>query len=147
MQIILVGLNHKTAPVEIRESLAFDSDSAADALKSLKARYADCEFVLLSTCNRVELYSVIAADSDMSPTDLAKFLADRRGVPFDAFRKSLYVKRNEDSVRHLLTVTASLGIVSHLLETEVEGGFYTPSLLMGADYVTSLPGVSMKINT
>ena len=46
-----------------------------------------------------------------------------------------------------VTVTASLGIVEHLLKTEVEGGFYTPSLLMGADYVTTLPGVTLKINS
>jgi len=46
-----------------------------------------------------------------------------------------------------VTVTASLGIVEHLLETDVEGGFYTPSLLMGADYAASLPGVSFEINS
>ncbi len=46
-----------------------------------------------------------------------------------------------------VTVTASLGIVEHLLEHEVEGGFYTPSLLMGADYATRLPGVTMKLNS
>ena len=46
-----------------------------------------------------------------------------------------------------VTVTASLGIVEHLLENDVEGGFYTPSLLMGADYATQLPGVSMKVNS
>ena len=46
-----------------------------------------------------------------------------------------------------VTVMASLGIVKHLLEHDVEGGFYTPSLLMGADYATSLPGVSLNINT
>ena len=46
-----------------------------------------------------------------------------------------------------VTVTASLGIVEHLLENDVEGGFYTPSLLMGADYATSLPGVTVEINS
>lgn len=46
-----------------------------------------------------------------------------------------------------ITVTASLGIVEHLLENDVEGGFYTPSLLMGADYAASLPGVGIKINS
>ncbi len=46
-----------------------------------------------------------------------------------------------------LTVTASLGIVEYLLKSDVEGGFYTPSLLMGADYAASLPGVTIKINT
>jgi short subunit dehydrogenase-like uncharacterized protein len=45
-----------------------------------------------------------------------------------------------------VTVSASLGIVEHLLIHDVEGGFYTPSLLMGADYATALPGISMKIN-
>ena len=46
-----------------------------------------------------------------------------------------------------VTVTASLGIVKYLLENDVEGGFYTPSLLMGADFATSLPGVSLQINS
>lgn len=46
-----------------------------------------------------------------------------------------------------VTVSASLGIVNYLLESDVEGGFYTPSLLMGADYATSLPGVTMEINS
>ena len=46
-----------------------------------------------------------------------------------------------------VTVTASLGIVDYLLKHDVEGGFYTPSLLMGADYVTSLPGVVININS
>lgn len=46
-----------------------------------------------------------------------------------------------------VTVTASLGIVEYLLANDVEGGFYTPSLLMGADYATSLPGVAMQFNT
>ena len=46
-----------------------------------------------------------------------------------------------------VTVSASLGIVEHLLVSDVEGGFYTPSLLMGADYATSLPGVSLNINS
>jgi short subunit dehydrogenase-like uncharacterized protein len=46
-----------------------------------------------------------------------------------------------------VTVTASLGIVEHLLENDVEGGFYTPSLLMDSDYAASLPGVAVKINS
>jgi short subunit dehydrogenase-like uncharacterized protein len=46
-----------------------------------------------------------------------------------------------------VTVSASLGIVEHLLSNDVEGGFYTPSLLMGADYAASLPGVTFEINS
>lgn len=126
MQIILVGLNHKTAAVEIRERLAFDSDSTADAIKSLKTKFADCEFVLLSTCNRVELYAVVADETAVTPADLAKHLAQCRGVSYDDFHKSLYVKRNEDSVRHLLTVTASLDsmvIGENQITTQVKDSF------------------------
>ena len=46
-----------------------------------------------------------------------------------------------------VTVTASLGIVEYLMENDVEGGFYTPSLLMGADYAASLPGVTVEFNS
>ena len=65
MEIFVLGLNHKTAPVSVRERLAFDADAAAGALKALKARFTDAEFVLLSTCNRVELYC--ATDESGAP--------------------------------------------------------------------------------
>ena len=107
MHILLVGLNHKTAPVEVRERIAFDTEGTENMLGRLRERWGSCEFVLLSTCNRVELYCALDK-SDASPTELAKFLASQRDIDFDQMRKSLYVKRNEACVRHLLTVTSSL---------------------------------------
>ena len=84
MQILLAGLNHKTAPVEVRERIAFDSDSAAQALIHLKEKYPAGEFVILSTCNRVELYSALNRSSDPSPIELVKTLAEFRGIDFEA---------------------------------------------------------------
>ena len=56
MKIVVLGLNHKTAPIEIREKLAFDAAQTNKALRELKKRFAQAEFVLISTCNRVEIY-------------------------------------------------------------------------------------------
>jgi glutamyl-tRNA reductase len=108
MEIVLVGLNHKTASVDIRERVAFDETATLDALRQLKQRYRQAEFVLLSTCNRVELYS--AADQPDGPTteDLGVFLSDYHGIKYEDFKKYLYTSRNEESARHLLTVTSSL---------------------------------------
>lgn len=108
MEIFLVGLNHKTASVDIRERVAFDETATLDALRQLKQRYPQAEFVLLSTCNRVELYC--AADQPDGPTteDLGVFLSDYHGIKYEDFKKYLYTSRNEESVRHLLTVTSSL---------------------------------------
>ena len=108
MEIFLVGLNHKTASVDIRERVAFDETATLDALRQLKQRYPQAEFVLLSTCNRVELYC--AADQPDGPTteDLGVFLSDYHGIKYEDFKKYLYTSRNEESARHLLTVTSSL---------------------------------------
>jgi len=108
MYILLVGLNHKTAPVEVREKLAFDSEASVEALKELKQRYPDGEFVLLSTCNRVELYIAMDKSSEVSLTEMSECLAEIRGVDFNEFRQHLYIMRDQHAVRHLLTVTSSL---------------------------------------
>jgi len=108
MYILLIGLNHKSAPVEVREQLAFNRQGAAIALEKLKRAYPGGEFVLLSTCNRVELYAAIKKSSRILPSELAAFVAEIRGVEFDLFRKYFYVMRDQQVVRHLLTVTSSL---------------------------------------
>ncbi len=126
MYIMLVGLNHKSAPVEVREQLAFSSADAAVALESLKRKYPGGEFVLLSTCNRVELYVAMEKSSDVSPTDMAVSLAEMRGIDFGKLRKHLYVMRGEKVVRHLLTVTSSLDsmvIGENQISSQVREGF------------------------
>ena len=108
MYILAVGLNHKTAPIGVREKLAFDRDAAAKAVTELKRKYPVFEFVLLSTCNRVELYAAVSKDSEVRPTEIAASLVEIGGAKFESLRKHLYVMRDQHAVRHLLTVTASL---------------------------------------
>ncbi len=85
MEIVVVGLNHKTASVDIRERLAFDEEATVDALGQLKGRYPEGEFVLLSTCNRVELYCAAGQSAGPTVEDLAGFLSDFQGVAFEDF--------------------------------------------------------------
>ncbi len=108
MQIILVGINHKTAPVAVRERLACDKPLVCEALDRLKATYPLCEFVLLSTCNRVECYAVVDKDVGPNPEELAKWLTDFRGVGFGEIEAFLYIKTDEEVATHLFTVTAGL---------------------------------------
>lgn len=108
MKIVTAGLNHRTAPVEIREKLAFESGQCIDALKRLKNSYPLAEFVLLSTCNRIELYSVSQADGGVDLEQTADFLSEFHGIGRNDFVRSMYVHRNQDAVRHLLTVACGL---------------------------------------
>jgi glutamyl-tRNA reductase len=108
MQIVLVGINHKTAPVEIRERLACDAPLATDGLNLLAQRSPGSEFVLLSTCNRIECYAAVSKTEGPGALELARWLAEFRAVEFAAVEKYFYIKMNEEAVTHLLTVTASL---------------------------------------
>jgi len=108
MQIILIGVNHKTAPVEVRERLACDAGQVAEALGQLRKAYPDSEFALLSTCNRVECYAVVDKEAGPKATELTHWLADFRKVEFEDLGKHLYTKTNEDAVTHLFTVASSL---------------------------------------
>jgi glutamyl-tRNA reductase len=108
MKIVVLGLNHKTASVEVREKLAFDAEAASRALCELKKRFPQAEFVLLSTCNRVELYCAGKQCQGADPDRLAEFLSEFQHMELDGFRQFLYAYENEDAVRHLLTVASSL---------------------------------------
>ena len=108
MKIAVLGLNHKTAPVEIREKLAFDTAGTSEALCALKKLYPQAEYVLLSTCNRVELYCAGKHCQGADPDKLAEFLSEFHHFELDRFRSFLYIYENEDAVRHLLTVASSL---------------------------------------
>ncbi len=108
MKIVVIGLNHKTAPVEIRQKLAFDAGRTTAALRELKRMYPQAEFVLISTCNRVELYCISERAGGADANDLAKFISEFHNVELGKFRESLYAHRDGDAVRHLLTVASSL---------------------------------------
>ena len=103
MDIVVVGLNHKTASVDIRERLAFDEEATVDALGQLKERYPEGEFVLLSTCNRVELYCAAGQSAGLTTEDLAGFLSDFQGVASEDFQDSLYISHNGESSRNFVT--------------------------------------------
>ena len=103
MQLALVGLSHKTAPVEIRERLAFNSDALRSALTSLVGREEISEAIILSTCNRVE---VVAESQD--DRLIREFLCEFHRIPQDSVSKHLYSFRNAEVVRHVFRVAASL---------------------------------------
>jgi glutamyl-tRNA reductase len=107
MQIILVGINHKTAAIGIREQLAFDPAASVEALQALKTDNPSGEFVLLSTCNRVECYAAVPPGGP-DPEALVRRLAGFRKVEYEVIRPYLYIKLQEDAVRHLFTVASSL---------------------------------------
>jgi glutamyl-tRNA reductase len=108
MKIVVLGLNHKSAPIEIREKLAFDTTQTIKALEELKNRFHEAEFVLLSTCNRVELYCASTHSKEVVAEDLVEFLSEFHNIPAETFQELIYAYENEDSVRHLLTVASSL---------------------------------------
>lgn len=108
MKILVVGLNHKTAPVQVREKLAFDTEQSLAALRQLKSRFAGAEFVLLSTCNRVEVYSAGAGEAGVGAEVIGGFLSEFRGVGLDEFGDLIYVYEDEEAVKHLLTVVSGL---------------------------------------
>ncbi len=108
MKILVVGLNHKSAPIDVREKLAFDPEQVLRALRELKHRFGEAEFVLLSTCNRVELYCASKRVGGVDGETLAKFLSEFHDVRWEEFQEFLYIYEDEESIRHLLTVASSL---------------------------------------
>jgi len=108
MDITVLGLNHKTAPVSVRERLAFDGAAAAKALKALKARHPAAEFLILSTCNRVEIYWAAEEQGAPSTDAVTAFVAESRKIAAEEFSQYLYCRHAADAVTHLLTVGSSL---------------------------------------
>jgi glutamyl-tRNA reductase len=107
MNIRVLGLNHKTAPIEIREKVSFSVDKLDRALIELQSRRDIRENLILSTCNRTELYAVVD-DSSSVLDPLRSFLADFHGLDPRVFTPYLYEKRDRDAVTHLFEVVSSL---------------------------------------
>ena len=108
MSIVVLGLNHKSAPLEIRERMAFHAQEVPTALEQLHAIDPQGEFVLLSTCNRVELYYAGEQKADEIAGRLIEFHGRFHQIEPEVFRSALYLHENEDAVRHLLLVSAGL---------------------------------------
>ncbi|MDR4508146.1 MAG: glutamyl-tRNA reductase [Candidatus Brocadiaceae bacterium] len=107
MNIFVVGLNHKSAPVEIREKLAFNANTITSALSLLLQKHKKVEAVILSTCNRVEMY-ISSLDSTVGAEDIFSFLSEFHGIELESFTPYLYNYSDERAVNHLFFVTSSL---------------------------------------
>ena len=107
LDIVLLGLNHKTAPVALRECLAISKDETSVALKAFKELESIREVMLFSTCNRVEVLMIVQ-DKTNAVDAVKDFLSELKHLPVSEFEKSLYIHEGDDAVRHVFRVAASL---------------------------------------
>ena len=107
MNIIVIGLNHDTAPIDIREKAAFNGPKLEEAIDILKNSPGIKENIILSTCNRVEIYANVA-DIASGSERVKKFIADFHRIPEDVLNKSLYVHSGENAITHVFRVASSL---------------------------------------
>ena len=119
MHTLVVGLNYKTAPVEIREKLSFIESELPTAMEQLKKQKSILENVIVSTCNRTEIYAVV---DQLNPGKyyIKQFLAQWFNIPMEQFDTHLFIHEHDASLNHLFRVTA--GIDSMVLgETQILG--------------------------
>ncbi len=105
MALLTLGLNHKSAPVEIRERLSFGPDIITGALRELLKQPGVEEALILSTCNRTEIYCGLA---ETESAEVAHWLAQFHGLEVETISPYLYQRHGEDAVRHLLRVACGL---------------------------------------
>src|SRR4051812_27838042 len=107
MHLLLFGVSHKTAPVDLRERLDFSSRDLGAAVEALATRPSTAETVVLSTCNRSEIY-VASEDPFKAREDVTAFLSDYHALDPDLFMPHLFAHNDEGAVRHLFRVAAGL---------------------------------------
>jgi glutamyl-tRNA reductase len=107
MHLLLVGVSHRTAPIEVRERVDFHAQGLEPALRALSARIANREAVVLSTCNRAELY-VACEDVERARAELVSFLGDFHGLDAAALAPHVYDVSDLEAARHLFRVAAGL---------------------------------------
>ena len=105
MNLLIVGINHTSAPVELREKVAFTPEQLSDALHSLRDTAEFTEVAVLSTCNRTE---VIATTESADDEKVIHWLADYHSMDIDELRPSIYSKRNQDAAHHAVRVACGL---------------------------------------
>ncbi|RMG60661.1 MAG: glutamyl-tRNA reductase [Deltaproteobacteria bacterium] len=107
MKLVLVGLNHKTAPVEVREKFAFPESGMGLALAGVLERDSVKECAIVSTCNRVEIYAVVD-DERKGVEEIKQFFAEYHGASLEDVDGYLYSYRGSEAIRHLFRVASSL---------------------------------------
>ena len=107
MHIVVVGLSHRTAPVEVREKLSIPDQSISESLKTLRTYSNILEVSILSTCNRLEIYSLVK-DKNIGISSIKEFLSKYSKVDFENLNPHLFDFRQEEAVFHLMKVSAGL---------------------------------------
>src|SRR5829696_6795559 len=107
MQLLLVGVSHRTAPIELRERLDFSARGVDRALTALAGSDVHREATIVSTCNRVELY-VGCDEPDAARAAIQQFLSEFHGIPGEQLAPHLYSKTGQDAVAHLYRVASGL---------------------------------------
>lgn len=107
MHIVVVGLNYRTAPVEVRERFTFAEKDLSEALKQLKLTKSVLEGVIVATCNRTELY-VVVDRLHMCGYFIRTFMEQWFGVPREEFTQHLYIYEDDQAIRHLFRVICGL---------------------------------------
>src|SRR5439155_7814756 len=105
MKIVLIGVNHKTAPIEVRERFAVPESRLSDATRRLAQYPGIEEGMIVSTCNRVEF---LARTANGAAPDLRGYMREYFQTDISPFEKYLYQYQENDAVRHLFRVTSSL---------------------------------------
>lgn len=132
MHIIVVGLNYKSAPVEIREKLTFNEANIGNAMQTLRSKKSILENVIISTCNRTEIYAVV----DQLHTGryyIKEFLSEWFGLEQDEFSPYLFIYELDGAVEHLFKVACGLNSMI-LGETQILGQVRSSFLLATGKY-------------
>ncbi|WP_348261283.1 glutamyl-tRNA reductase [Telmatobacter sp. DSM 110680] len=103
-RLVLIGVNHKTAPIELRERIAISRDELPEATRALAAQPGVSECMIVSTCNRVEILAAVESPE----TDLTTFLHHHFGIDQTLLAPHIYQHRDQQAVRHLFRVASSL---------------------------------------
>jgi glutamyl-tRNA reductase len=104
--IFLIGANHKTAPVELREKLSFTQEETLGALEYLKNAPQIKEGLVFSTCNRMEILYIPEAGDQVE--EMIEFISDHKKIGIPEFRSALYIHEGDDAIRHMFQVSSSL---------------------------------------
>jgi glutamyl-tRNA reductase len=120
MNVVVIGLSHRTSPVELREQFAFAESKIPDALAQLRANGIAAEAVILSTCNRVEIYAVTPLPPAKAFSELTEFLVRSGGAAFAPSPEAIYTLAGPPGLRHLFKVACGLDSMV-LGETEILG--------------------------
>ncbi|MBD1875956.1 glutamyl-tRNA reductase [Nodosilinea sp. FACHB-131] len=107
MNIAVIGLSHKTAPVQIREKLSIPTAQTGDAIAHLTHCPHIDEVSILSTCNRLEIH-IVTEETEQGIREVTQFLSEHSGLPLHELRQHLFILLHQDAVNHLMRVAAGL---------------------------------------